>query len=164
MPATHRDQLTIASPEFESESGVWPKSVLRTICALMKGRFARSATPLLLLAAGLVVLALAVGGAHTLLFHSRPLGYFGLILLMLGGVGLGLSFLARAAAWPPGSERNRYAGVGFAGLLAALAIWLRDFEHLGPRGNWLWLILLVLVGVMAVLLWKDLDGQGASRV
>jgi 4-amino-4-deoxy-L-arabinose transferase-like glycosyltransferase len=115
----------------------------------------------LLLPAGLVlaVVGLAIGVMHRVI-PGNPLETTGPVLLAASALMFGFSFLARAAARPPGGERNRYVGVGIVGVLGAVAIWIRDVWHLGPTGSWLWLILVLLAGVAGILLyWDDLRGR-----
>jgi hypothetical protein len=114
------------------------------------------ASLLLSASVGLAVLGLVFGVVHRV-DPSNPLESIGPILLAAGAAMFGLSFLIRAAARPPGAERNRYVGVGIVGVVGAVAIWARDVWHLGPPGSWLLLIVVVLAGVAAILLyWEDL--------
>ena len=101
-------------------------------------------------------LLIAAGVLDVLIFHSRPMRVYGVILSILAAVAFGVAFLAWGAATPRGSERNRSMAVGAIGLLPATATWLRDLQHVGPRGNWLWLILLVLFAPLIPLFWDDL--------
>jgi vacuolar-type H+-ATPase subunit I/STV1 len=118
-------------------------------------RLARIAVTLLAVAGVLGFLALAWAVVFGILFRTRPMEIVGAILLVAVALVFALSFLTRAASQLAGSYRNRYAAVGYIGLLAAAAIWLRDFAHVGPRGSWLWLIMLILFGAALPLLWED---------
>lgn len=116
---------------------------------------------LLPVAVGLAVLGLALGAVHRAV-SSDLITTVGPILLTAAAAAFGVSFLIRAAARPPGAERSRYVGVGIVGLIGAVAIFVRDVWHFGPRGSWLWLILLLLAVVAGALLyWEDLRGQAS---
>lgn len=126
-------------------------------------QLATAANRLLHAAVGVAILAVALSLMHRLV-PGNPLGTSGPILLAASALGFGLSFLVRACARQPSAERNRYVAVGIVGFIGAVAIWVRDVWHLGPRGNWLWLILVLLGGVAGILLyWDDVRGRPTAR-